>query len=221
MRSVLIYSMLILLVSCGNEEHPAATDSVADIPASDTVAFTSVWNSVAEIPLPVLVDDKLTGYSLTSIDNRDSDKLLPAEFDFTAYQSVHCFARTMFGKTPALWFRLESAGEYEEASDVVDLLLVFYDCDNTPLDVCNVASNGIGFSYSYVRVDSVFMVEMDEMENINVTTSEIAVTEKGFVPAASETKIFDAGDKGYKDSRGYADSFLSSHGMSTNPVPEQ
>jgi hypothetical protein len=219
MRSWLICLAPFFFCSCGDSNGPrpvADLDSIVTKSSYDSLPFLATQSLVSTISLPVLVyADSLSKFKDVSLDERTAYALLPGEFEYESYSNVSCIAASKIGVQPLLWIRLESEGDYEESPDNVDIMLVLYDCNYRPIDVYNVACSDLGHSYSFVRSDSVFTVEFDEMENINVNTSCFAVTESGFVVGETERQTFRSKESGYIDSRRHAAEFLSAHGYSS------
>lgn len=220
MRIPVLIMVLIAFAACGNPsvENHIVSDSVEDTVRADNYVYSLMCSTATSVVLPTLIEtDEMKKIPGLKIDDQSGYDLLPGDFDPQSYMSVYCIGRSsVVADVNALWFKLTSAGEYEEAPEIVDIMMVLYTNEGLPIDVCLIASEALGHSYSYVRTDSVFTVEFDEMENISITTSEVAIKKSGFMPAPSETKIFDSGKTGYAESREYAGDYLKAHGMNNN-----
>lgn len=215
MRFSLSIFILLFLSSCGNTpaESPDKTDSVEEGKTVDSMGYSLMISAAAEIRLPAMIESgemqKLPGLKMDSQRGYD---LLPGDFEPQSYNSVHCIGRSAINdKTDALFFCLKSPGEYEDATETVDIMMVLYDKTGTPLDVCMIASSAIGYCYSYVRTDSLFTVEVDEMEKINVSTYAVEIRNNGFMPEGAETKTFEPTAEGKKAADLYREKFISSH----------
>ena len=218
MRSSFLLFVVLVFASCGSDSSESinVTDSVenADSLAKyNTTVYTMMMANATEIKLPDTISvsglESLPGLMLNAASGYD---LLPGEFEPHEYKSVYCIAKsTIDDNLSALWFRLTSQSDFEDAEDFSDIIMVLYGENGIPIDVCKVANENIGFGYSYVRTDSIFTLEFDEMENINITSTGIAITKEGFIAGDSHTETFQPSDAGSKESRAYADAYLSGH----------
>lgn len=215
MRFALPVFILVFLSSCGNApfENTGQTDSVEKAGAIDTDVYALMISGATKITLPALIQSgemqKLPGLK---IDSQSGYDLLPGDFEPQAYNSVYCIGRSAINnEIDALWFCLKSAAEYEEAPETTDIMMVLYDKVGKPMDVCMLATSAIGYSYSYVRTDSIFTVEVDEMENINISTYGVEIRSNGFMPEGAQTKTFESTADGRKAADLYRENFISSH----------
>lgn len=212
MRTFLIAGVTLLFCSCGNQ--PAGKPDQMDTASTSSVAVSGVFEEMTaleETRLPVLITadsaGKLDGYLLSE---EECAELLPGDFEFSAYNSVKCFGWSVISAdVKALWFCLRSPGDYEEAPESVDIMLVIYTKDGKPIDVCAVASASLGYSYSYVRNDAVITIEVDAMEEIKVTTSDVKITENGFMADVAFTTTFQPNET--VESQKFMNEYILSH----------
>lgn len=203
--------MIALLASCGETEHPVATDSVVPVVASDSGAYLAAKNSVSTLTLPALIEpDSFAEFAAYRIDEATANELLPG-FEYSNYHSVECVAHSKIRNIPLLWFRLESDGFYEESPALVEILVVMYDCNYQPIDVYNAAYSDIDYTYSYMTNDSIFTVNHAEMEDINITTTVLAIKETGFMPEPSVSRTFPGNQQGSDDGSAYCKNFIQQH----------
>ncbi len=215
MRLILPVITLLFFTACGGPADSLdKTDSVNNADSAsakiNATAYSMMVKGAIEVTLPALIESsemqKLPGLMLNDV--RDYD-LLPGDFEPQSYKSVYCIGRSVIsGEGNALWFKLTSAGEYEDGPETIDFMMVLYDQAGAPLDVCIVASSAVGYSYSYVRADSLFTVEVDEMENIKVTTYGVEIRKDGFMPEGATTTTFQPDAAGKKESEMFRNEFI-------------
>jgi hypothetical protein len=215
----LFLSTVLLFVSACSESQPANNKADTDSTGSrqnvslDTSVYSMMIHVATEVKLPALIQsDTIAQLPGLKIDSQSGYDLLPGDFDPASYKSVYCVGRSVISKDlNALWFCLRSSGELPEASEVVDILMVLYDSSGRPLDVCNVASSSVGYSYSYVRTDSLFTVEVNALEKINVSTYGVAIGRSGFIPEEATTTVFPSTQDGIQKSELFRNSFIDAH----------
>lgn len=210
MRIILFSALIVLLASCGEAERPVQSDSTPVAATTDSPAFESMHNSVMTVNLPAWISiDSIAKYKKVSVDERDAKDLLTSDFDYETYNEVYVFGESRIGNIPVLWFELTSEPEYDGSPDAVDVLMVMYDCNYKPIDVLNTTYQDAGHhSYSYVRNDSIFIVESGGQDDVEVTTTAFAIKETGFVPGPSASRTFHSDGKGAEEMHAYIDAYL-------------
>lgn len=209
---------LLFLTACGGPgDNLNKTDSVNNADSAslaiDATAYSVMVKGAIELKLPALIESsemqKLPGLMLNDASGYD---LLPGDFEPQSYKSVYCVGRSVIsGEVSALWFKFTSPGEYEDGPETIDFMMVLYDNAGAPLDVCMVASSAVGYSYSYVRTDSLFTIEVDEMENINVTTYGVEIRKDGFMSESATTTTFQPDAAGKKEGEMFRNEFIDAH----------
>jgi len=210
--------VMVFLSACGEPaESLDKTDSVneADLAfkGRDTSVYARMSNGATEVKLPAMIKSdemqKLPGLKMNA---QSGYALLPGEFEPESYSSVNCIGRSAISaEVNALWFCLKSPGENEGSPETVDIMMVLYDKAGKPFDVCTVASEALGYSYSYVHTDSLFTVEVDETDKINITTYGVALSRNGFMPEGAATRTFQPDENGKKASEAFRNEFLNTH----------
>lgn len=194
--------LLLLFTSCGEKPADEKQDTVKADTAivASTSMYSSLVSSLPELKLPALVDvDIIRNFTPKILTEEQCHALLPGEFDFQSYHTVACTAIShLKDSCTAIWYCLKSDGYYEDSPETIDVVMVIYDAQGKPMDACNVSDETVGYSYSYVRADSLFTVQVDEMENINITTYGVQIGAKGFTPEEAATTTFDPTDEGKK-----------------------